>query len=71
MTHLTALSGSNCALVMALAAQTRGPDAAGLLPGMTYGDRSGLDTGLEEAMKVTGLTHLTAVSGDRGGLQGA
>lgn len=47
----------------ALAAQTRGPDAAGLLPGMTYGDRSGLDTGLEEAMKVTGLTHLTAVSG--------
>ncbi|MCT1833343.1 hypothetical protein M3D63_00885 [Kocuria palustris] len=48
----------------ALAAQARGPDAAGLLPGMTYGDRSGLDTGLEKAMKVTGLTHLTAVSGD-------
>ena len=47
----------------ALAAQARGPDAAGLLPGMTYGDRSGLDTGLEKAMKVTGLTHLTAVSG--------
>ncbi|WP_186304543.1 ComEC/Rec2 family competence protein [Kocuria palustris] len=47
----------------ALAASARGPDAAGLLPGMTYGDRGGLDQALEKAMKVTGLTHLTAVSG--------
>jgi ComEC/Rec2-related protein len=35
----------------------------GLLPGMALGDRTGLDTGLEEAMRTTGLTHLTAVSG--------
>lgn len=47
----------------ALAAAARGPDAAGLLPGMTYGDRGGLEQGLERAMKITGLTHLTAVSG--------
>lgn len=47
----------------ALLAAARGPDAAGLLPGMTYGDRTGLDPALEQAMKETGLTHLTAVSG--------
>ncbi|MHA7238652.1 ComEC/Rec2 family competence protein [Arthrobacter sp. TMS1-12-1] len=35
----------------------------GLLPGMVLGDRTGLDPGLAEAMKTTGLTHLTAVSG--------
>ncbi|MBJ2119851.1 ComEC/Rec2 family competence protein [Arthrobacter sp. MSA 4-2] len=35
----------------------------GLLPGMAIGDRSVLDDRLEEAMKATGLTHLTAVSG--------
>ncbi|WDF31902.1 ComEC/Rec2 family competence protein [Arthrobacter agilis] len=35
----------------------------GLLPGMALGDRSPLDPDLEEAMKLTGLTHLTAVSG--------
>ncbi|MDO5617680.1 ComEC/Rec2 family competence protein [Kocuria sp.] len=40
-----------------------GADAASLLPGMTYGDRSGFDPALEQAMKDTGLTHLTAVSG--------
>lgn len=44
-------------------ALNRGPEAASLLPGMTYGDRSGFDPALEQAMKDTGLTHLTAVSG--------
>ncbi|GEO95507.1 ComEC/Rec2 family competence protein [Kocuria turfanensis] len=40
-----------------------GPDAAGLLPGMTFGERSALGRELEQAMRDTGLTHLTAVSG--------
>lgn len=40
-----------------------GPEAGSLLPGMTYGDRSAFDPSLEQAMKDTGLTHLTAVSG--------
>ncbi|MBG6225569.1 competence protein ComEC [Arthrobacter sp. CAN_A2] len=35
----------------------------GLLPGMALGDRTGLDPRLGEAMRATGLTHLTAVSG--------
>lgn len=35
----------------------------GLLPGMALGDRIGLEPGLEESMRTTGLTHLTAVSG--------
>ncbi|MBB6402980.1 ComEC/Rec2 family competence protein [Arthrobacter sp. AZCC_0090] len=38
-------------------------DASGLLPGMVTGDTTGLDEGLEAAMKTTGTTHLTAVSG--------
>ncbi|MCZ9880531.1 ComEC/Rec2 family competence protein [Arthrobacter sp. B2a2-09] len=38
-------------------------DAAGLLPGMVTGDTTGLDESLEAAMKTTGTTHLTAVSG--------
>ncbi|WP_284982500.1 DUF4131 domain-containing protein [Arthrobacter sp. efr-133-TYG-118] len=38
-------------------------DAAGLLPGMVTGDTTSLDEGLEAAMKTTGTTHLTAVSG--------
>ncbi|MCL1897911.1 MAG: ComEC/Rec2 family competence protein, partial [Micrococcales bacterium] len=38
-------------------------DAAGLLPGITVGDRSALAVGLDEAMKATSLTHITAVSG--------
>ncbi|MHC6220951.1 ComEC/Rec2 family competence protein [Arthrobacter sp. MMS24-S77] len=38
-------------------------DAAGLLPGMVTGDTTGLDESLEAAMKATGTTHLTAVSG--------
>ncbi|MDJ0320087.1 ComEC/Rec2 family competence protein [Pseudarthrobacter sp. PS3-L1] len=39
------------------------PDARGLLPGMITGDTSALDESLEQAMKITGMTHLTAVSG--------
>jgi competence protein ComEC len=38
-------------------------DSAGLLPGLVVGDTSRLPPDLEEAMRVTGLTHLTAVSG--------
>ncbi|CEA08188.1 ComEC family competence protein [Arthrobacter saudimassiliensis] len=44
-----------------------GERAAGLLPGMVLGDRSSLDTALEQQMKDTGLTHLTAVSGSNCG----
>lgn len=39
------------------------PDASGLLPGMVTGDTSALPESLEAAMKTTGMTHLTAVSG--------
>ncbi|MCZ2402697.1 ComEC/Rec2 family competence protein [Paenarthrobacter sp. Z7-10] len=39
------------------------PDAAGLLPGMTVGDRTSITSDLDTAMKRVGLTHLTAVSG--------
>ncbi len=46
--------------------------ARALLPGMVFGDRSGTDEALGEAMKVSGLSHLSAVSGDtvvyKGGL---
>ncbi|MBM7848617.1 DNA internalization-related competence protein ComEC/Rec2 [Arthrobacter roseus] len=45
------------------AASNFGPDVRGLLPGMVLGDRSMLTDELETAMKSTGLTHLTAVSG--------
>lgn len=38
-------------------------DASGLLPGMVLGDRAALAEDLAAAMKDTGLTHLTAVSG--------
>ncbi|WP_294568338.1 ComEC/Rec2 family competence protein [uncultured Arthrobacter sp.] len=44
-------------------ALARGAGDGGLLPGMAIGDRSVLDERLGEAMKATGLTHLTAVSG--------
>lgn len=44
-----------------------GARAAGLLPGMVLGDRTRLDPVLEEQMKDTGLTHLTAVSGSNCG----
>ncbi|MDN5670155.1 MAG: ComEC/Rec2 family competence protein, partial [Renibacterium salmoninarum] len=39
------------------------PDAAALLPGIVFGDRSRQSADLLDAMKTTGLTHLTAVSG--------
>ena len=45
------------------AAARFGGDAAGLLPGMVTGDTSALKTDLESAMKMVGMTHLTAVSG--------
>jgi competence protein ComEC len=45
------------------AAEWLPPDAAGLLPGMVFGDTSGLPESLDENMKTTGMTHLTAVSG--------
>ncbi len=38
-------------------------DTAALLPGMVMGDRSAMDSALNESMKTVGLTHLTAVSG--------
>lgn len=41
----------------------RSQETAALLPGMVMGDRSAMDSGLNEAMKTVGLTHLTAVSG--------
>ena len=38
-------------------------DAPALLPGVILGDRSGMSPELTEAMRVSGLTHLTVVSG--------
>ncbi|GAB2698249.1 ComEC/Rec2 family competence protein [Thalassiella azotivora] len=38
-------------------------DSRGLLPGLVVGDTSRLPADLEDAMRTTGLTHLTAVSG--------
>jgi competence protein ComEC len=37
---------------------------AGLLMGLALGDTSGLDPEVEESFRATGLTHLTAVSGE-------
>ena len=45
------------------AAEDRGAAVDGLLAGMVLGDRSTLAPDLNQAMKATGLTHLTAVSG--------
>lgn len=39
------------------------PDAAGLLPGIVVGDRSGLLPEVEEDFTEAGMSHLTAVSG--------
>ncbi|MDO5645041.1 MAG: ComEC/Rec2 family competence protein [Dermabacter sp.] len=39
------------------------PDEAALVRGMTIGDTSGMSAEVDEAMKVSGLTHLVAVSG--------
>lgn len=47
------------------------PDAAGLVPGIAVGDTSALPADLVDAMRTTGLTHLTAVSGAHFSLVGA
>ncbi|MBN0041304.1 ComEC/Rec2 family competence protein [Cellulosimicrobium cellulans] len=39
------------------------PQARGLVPGVAIGDTSRLDPALDEAMRTTSLTHVTAVSG--------
>ncbi len=46
----------------AVAAGTGG-NAAGLLPGIVLGDRTGIPPALTQDAKITGLTHLLAVSG--------
>ncbi|HEY0260956.1 MAG TPA: ComEC/Rec2 family competence protein [Lacisediminihabitans sp.] len=45
------------------AASTLPGDGGGLLPGLAIGDTAAVDEGLDEAMKATSLSHLTAVSG--------
>ncbi len=45
------------------AAAPLAPDPAGLLPGLAVGDEVGLPRDLADAMRATGLGHLTAVSG--------
>ncbi|MCC2308010.1 ComEC/Rec2 family competence protein [Cellulomonas chengniuliangii] len=54
----------------ALAAGLPG-DAGALLPGMAVGDTSRLPVDLADAMRASGLTHLTAVSGAHFSLVGA
>lgn len=46
-------------------------DAAGLVPGIAVGDTSAVPDDLVDAMRTTGLTHLTAVSGAHFSLVGA
>ncbi|WP_051681702.1 ComEC/Rec2 family competence protein [Cellulomonas sp. HZM] len=58
------------ASVASQAARMRG-DAAGLLPGVTVGDTSGVSDDLAAAMRTAGLTHLVAVSGAHFALVGA
>lgn len=41
----------------------RPPDQAGLLPGLVVGDTSAVPADLDQAMRDSGLAHLTAVSG--------
>ena len=48
---------------LASACAPLGDDAGGLLPGLVVGDTSAVPPDLSEAMRTTGLTHLTAVSG--------
>ena len=45
------------------AAASLSPDPRGLLPGLVVGDTSQQPAGLLDAMRATGLTHLSAVSG--------
>jgi competence protein ComEC len=40
------------------------PDPRGLLPSLVEGDTSGVPAGLQTDMRITGLTHLEAVSGE-------
>lgn len=47
------------------------PDPRGLVPGIAVGDTSRLPPDLAEAMRVAGLTHLTAVSGAHFAIIGA
>jgi len=42
---------------------TRSGDAGALLPGLAIGDTTAVDPGLIEAMRITSLSHLVAVSG--------
>lgn len=56
--------------LVALAARLPG-DAGALLPGMAVGDTSRLPEDLADAMRASGLTHLTAVSGAHFSLVGA
>jgi competence protein ComEC len=46
-----------------VAAAELGGDGGALLPGLAIGDTSAVDAGLEDAMRSSSLTHLTAVSG--------
>jgi competence protein ComEC len=46
-------------------------DAGALLPGVAVGDTSQLPTDLSDAMRIAGLTHLTAISGAHFALVGA
>jgi competence protein ComEC len=39
------------------------PESGGLLPGLVVGDVSRMDPAVQESFQVTGMTHLTAVSG--------
>lgn len=43
--------------------RTLGPDEAGLLRGIVLGDTAGMDAILTEDFRISGLSHLTAVSG--------
>lgn len=47
------------------------PDPRGLVPGIAVGDTSGMPADLTAAMKVAGLTHITAVSGAHFAIIGA
>ncbi|QTE28496.1 ComEC/Rec2 family competence protein [Pengzhenrongella sicca] len=47
------------------------PDARGLVPGIAVGDTSRLPADLDAAMRVAGLTHVTAVSGAHFAIIGA
>ncbi|MGF1464264.1 MAG: ComEC/Rec2 family competence protein [Maricaulaceae bacterium] len=44
------------------------PDQAGLLAALAFGDRSGVDTDLAEALRAAGLAHVLAISGLHMGL---